>query len=1360
MSFKPSNLQIPPPADENQFEDLCLDLYRAEFGGETQKNGRRGQSQKGVDIFAPNQSIGIQCKKRAVTEKITETELIEEVEKAKKFKPDLKQFIVATTCRRDAKIQETAREISEKHRREQLFSVKIHSWDEIKKLMDKYPGVYEKHYSDSTIISSNAIQALQSESRHQELNRIRDFLNENKPETAFNLLEKFEKDKENQLEDKERYRLLTHKAFALIAMQKQTEASALLIKALQFNKEDEDANTNCAMAYLIYGDLINSKKFIEKVKKLNPLNIKAHVIEAQIKYKEGQALEDIISSLPEAVREDHQTALVLSYISLKKKRYAEAKKYLNIFEQHRPVKATKQLDVFEQQNSMDIRDMARYADISLGLILAKPDVSSGRRIPENLKEELNKIIDIYRKLNKSNQYNELLKFNPDWYLHYALACELDGELNEAVYTIKNGMDKFPNDDHLKIELSRLLAQKGDIATSISILENHLILNSSTVSTSAKSTDEIQAEITEESFNTTLFLIDFYFQSRKTKKAQKLLDQVIQSSHINKEQKLEAEQYRVFRLISFDKIDEAEEKLNSFSEKNQNNIFILILKSKIENAREKEKASEGNASQAKKHKGKKIEYLREAFQLFKDKKYEKQTNQNNSYFESKEQLGDILQLSRDLYQSEMYPEAESLLEKITNQNLNHPEIFKLLHSYFKNGKNRQTVNLAEDLLKKFPDHPEPVTILFQLYQELGDTKKAVQYYENFIQTNQTDSNSIPIKLDLIHSYINSGQIEKARKLLKEDFNLSSLPSYMTNHLSIAYAKTGDIKKALETQYQNIEKNQTKIEQDSEKMELENTYFNLFIFLNKPKLSDFEKAGAFKAEGRKPEDTSFLHPKKADLDCYVRIKDMKSSEETDIIIEKDAKTYTPEHELSKAILGKKAEDQISFTGKTYQIREIKSKYIHKYQKIIKKAELRYGSKSFLKLNHIPTNPDIDIQELSKILRKFVPDRSKRQESVNQLFQFYRERKVTLGFIAKTTGRHPLETMGHLISSKKDKWISAFQGFECYDEAQNYLENKSNLLLDIFSLVMIHQIKMEKSLKNSKFNLYVCQSTIDSLTKFGDETAFHSKDGLLTTGFDEKGELRKSFVPAQDIKQSLNFWIKVKTWVEECCRIKPISSDFVLRRKERREWEQCIGKEFLDPLLALYNDPNIIFLSEDAILRALLLSIHQKIDKFQKREKTSSQPSVRLFDLIEYLKRKAVIERKEEIQFKAVLIKFNQTYVPIDHNILLFLLKEAEYSTNDPRFQRGLFFLGPVSNLSGVLHITADFFIELCQEPSLLPYRRQMIINEVLNRVSFGRNKKSKQTAHQIFQLVQLKTPFLPLLQKELYGYIIDWRKGKMY
>ena len=48
MSFKLSNLQIPPPENEEQFERLCLDLYKEVLGDKTQRNRRRGQSQDGV----------------------------------------------------------------------------------------------------------------------------------------------------------------------------------------------------------------------------------------------------------------------------------------------------------------------------------------------------------------------------------------------------------------------------------------------------------------------------------------------------------------------------------------------------------------------------------------------------------------------------------------------------------------------------------------------------------------------------------------------------------------------------------------------------------------------------------------------------------------------------------------------------------------------------------------------------------------------------------------------------------------------------------------------------------------------------------------------------------------------------------------------------------------------------------------------------------------------------------------------------------------------------------------------------------------------------------------------------------------
>ena len=189
----------------------------------------------------------------------------------------------------------------------------------------------------------------------------------------------------------------------------------------------------------------------------------------------------------------------------------------------------------------------------------------------------------------------------------------------------------------------------------------------------------------------------------------------------------------------------------------------------------------------------------------------------------------------------------------------------------------------------------------------------------------------------------------------------------------------------------------------------------------------------------------------------------------------------------------------------------------------------------------------------------------------------------------------------------------------------------------------------------------------------------------GFDKEGSPMKNFVDAEIIKQGLSFLMKVKTWSEKNCQIKPISTDIVLNQEQRREREKILGKEFLDPLLAV--DDSDILLCEDAILR-----------KYAEQEEFSVS-GMRLFNLIEYL-------------------------------------------VSNIGFQRGLFFLSPVSRLPGVINIIANFLIELCQKPSLLPYNKQIITKELLDKSSFGRDESPKDIAYQVIQLVQVGTKFLPI------------------
>ena len=105
-----SSTSIPKPKDWQDFERKTRVLMACVLGDPTtQPNGRSGQSQCGVDVYGyrnrdVNKLVGVQCKKK-LDAKVTEEELRAEVKKAKKFKPKLTEFILATTAPRDEAVQ-------------------------------------------------------------------------------------------------------------------------------------------------------------------------------------------------------------------------------------------------------------------------------------------------------------------------------------------------------------------------------------------------------------------------------------------------------------------------------------------------------------------------------------------------------------------------------------------------------------------------------------------------------------------------------------------------------------------------------------------------------------------------------------------------------------------------------------------------------------------------------------------------------------------------------------------------------------------------------------------------------------------------------------------------------------------------------------------------------------------------------------------------------------------------------------------------------------------------------------------------------------------------------------------------------
>lgn len=151
-----------PPLYWQQFEELCVGLLTEVYSvPNAQQVGRPGQAQNGVDVYgqsARHGRIGVQCKRLADLDEhnnpypggpITRAFLRAEAEEALGFRPSLKLWILATTARRDAKVQGWLEELNDEWERAGRDRIAIAwTWDDCISHLNSYPNLQDKYYRD------------------------------------------------------------------------------------------------------------------------------------------------------------------------------------------------------------------------------------------------------------------------------------------------------------------------------------------------------------------------------------------------------------------------------------------------------------------------------------------------------------------------------------------------------------------------------------------------------------------------------------------------------------------------------------------------------------------------------------------------------------------------------------------------------------------------------------------------------------------------------------------------------------------------------------------------------------------------------------------------------------------------------------------------------------------------------------------------------------------------------------------------------------------------------------------------------------------------------------------------------------
>jgi hypothetical protein len=148
----PATTDLPPPSSWDEFEVICADLWGEIWGDRhTQLYGRKGQRQNGVDIKGVDdkgKQCGAQCKgkKNWPPSTLTIKEIDSEIAKAKKFRPDLNEFILLTTAPNDVTVQDHVAALNKSKSSGIGFRVEVYSWDEIRRRLSNYPELLQKHY--------------------------------------------------------------------------------------------------------------------------------------------------------------------------------------------------------------------------------------------------------------------------------------------------------------------------------------------------------------------------------------------------------------------------------------------------------------------------------------------------------------------------------------------------------------------------------------------------------------------------------------------------------------------------------------------------------------------------------------------------------------------------------------------------------------------------------------------------------------------------------------------------------------------------------------------------------------------------------------------------------------------------------------------------------------------------------------------------------------------------------------------------------------------------------------------------------------------------------------------------------------
>jgi len=1297
-----SNYQISPPTEWKVFEDLCLSIWKRIWKDDAaQKNGRKGQKQDGVDLFGRpnkgNEYVGVQCKckENMLGAKLTILEIKEEINLAKNFKPELKEYIITTTSVRDKNIQKYCREVTLEHKKINKFSVGVFFWEDIKEQITEeeilrfYPSFVipekllqledsireekkstrifgEKTQKEENIIfdPSKLVSGIREEEYNAELNHVRDLLNSFEVDKALVNLEALKNRIWNNSSNQIKFRILTNIGSAKLYKNKHQEAAKYFIEAYHYNKDEEKAISNLSLAYFILKEFVKSKDFASKVLKINPSNYVAFsmLIQSQIQLGEKN-LEEVVKNIPNEVKNSSEVYSMLSFQAHKQNDIENAKKYAKIA-----------LDIDKKNNP---ETKSNLAIILLEELFKQQNIVFGSQISLEIKKLLARIIDLLSEAWEKIKGKDLEKYRSFWLVNRAKTYRLLNNLSNAEKDIDLALRYEPDNPEYIFEKAIISFENNNI--------DYFFVN-------RKKIEKIFDVIPQ-----SVLLFAEVISLKDIEESINILSKYLDGKNLNIKLNKETLRLLINLLLKNEDYKEARTYIDKLIlVKNLDGIDKTILS--------KFYRLSGNDIKA-------IEYIKDAVNLLKDK--------TATYREK-------LEISNELFYRKNYPEAQKIFKNILDVSLNNELTHKIIYCYYKNGDLKSALEICKALTDKHGVINFVSEIQSEIYEETGCLDKALKIYRDYIAKFPND---IKIKIKKVRVDYILKNLSSVRKFLEEIKIINNLSLDQNVFISSLCIQTGMYEKALYLLYESRRKyyNQSNAHLQ---------YIGLFLIKGKHLNVIFQN---LKNDCVGENTAVLIETVQENMKPKWYIIENRQK------IERKFGEIKLEDSFAKKMIGKKTGDTFDvkkndFLIKKYKIVKIENKYMHAYDESISEFENMFPeAKGLFRINiGTPRTKEAFDSGIQKILE--INEKYKNQ--VEEIEKLYKNKGISIGCFSQLIGRDIFDVWS-VLTNKKDLGITCCFGFPKEQEnALNILNGNVNLVIDMISLLTITSLDLKDTIVANYANrLIVSQSTVALI-----ENVIYEKKELYSEGYitlsKENDKYVKHEVTKKDIKKQIYFLEGILTWISKNIKIMSCGEALEINFNKKRKLDKFLGKSFTDSIL-ISKKPNYILFSDDLVLR-LIAKNDFNVD--------GVWTQILLLNLLNSRKIKKEIYIDKTIN----LIEYNYSYIIFDAEILAESLKRANFEHDINPYTDVLERLNTTDEIS-IINLTIDYIEILNTKTNISSVRKNFLIDNYLDKISDkGCNKKR---INNLKFIIKKRYRLSPIIQNKNISFIEDWEKTKI-